>query len=288
MKTCIPISLLLTMFAFTACEDAPPTDYLPRPYLQGYLLVGEPIADIIVALSQPIDQPYDYPASLVSNAQVSIEVNGQTLPLEYHERGGGGSYGCADSSIRVLPETKYGIVVRMPDGSVVRAETTTPKAIAWMIEPAGRVQYPEDTTSMLLSDSLRMVWTPGNSAEYLLSVLALDTLRYGVYLDIPTGDPNARTNSRGDRHGTTYSLTQWVFAPQSRMRLAWNSFTWFGRNEITVFAPDYWFLEWFKSVQFSRISAEYDQQESNIEGGLGVFGSASILRREIFLEKGGR
>ncbi|MFZ1731673.1 MAG: DUF4249 family protein [Bacteroidota bacterium] len=288
MKTYISISLLFALAAFTACEDAPPTDYSPRPYVQGYLLVGEPIEDIIVAMSQPIDQPYDYSASLVSNADVSIEVNGQTLALAYRELAGGGSYFCPDSSIRVLPETKYRLVVRMPGGAVVYAETTTPKTIDWTIQPAGLVQYPQDTTSLPQSDSLRMVWTPGNSAEYLLSVLALDTLGYGMYLDPPGADVNARTNSRGEKRGTTYSLTQWVYAPQSRMRLAWNAFTWFGRNEITVFAPDYWFLEWFKSVQFSRISAEYDQQESNIIGGLGVFGSASILRKEVFVQKNSR
>ncbi|MFA6233435.1 MAG: DUF4249 family protein [Bacteroidota bacterium] len=288
MKSYISISLLFILIAFTACEDAPPTDYSPRPYVQGYLLVGEPIEDIIVAMSQPIDQPYDYSSSLVSNADVSIEVDGQTIPLVYREQAGVGSYSCPDESIRVLPETSYRLLVRMPGGAVVRAETTTPKIIDWTIQPAASILYPQDTTSMPLSDSLRMVWTPGNNAEYLIRVLALDTLGYGIYLDPSTEEANTRTNSRGEKRGVTYSLTQWVYAPQNRMRLAWNTITWHGRNEITVYAPDYWFLEWFKSVQFSRISAEYDPQESNIIGGLGVFGSASIIRKEVFLQKSGR
>ncbi len=288
MKNYISAIILISFTAMIGCEDQPPTDYSPLPYVQGYLLVGEPIQDIVVSLSQPIDQPFDYEGSLVADADVSVEVGGQVIPLVYRELPGGGSYACPDSSVRVTAETTYRLVVHMPDGKVVHAETTTPQAIAWSIEPPARVQYPNVTTDLQTSDSLRMVWTAGNSSEYLLRVLSLDTLGYGTYLIPRTGEYNARTNSRGGKRGTTYSLTQWVFAPLNRMRLGWSSFTWFGRNEITVFAPDSWFLEWFKSVQFSRISAEYDQQESNIIGGLGVFGSASILRSELFLQKNSR
>ncbi len=281
--------VLCTLVLAAGCEDAPPTEYVARPYVQGYLLVGERIENIVVAQSQPIDRPFDYSASIVRDASVSIEGGGVEMHLIYRDDpDGGGSYFCPDTTVRVAPETTYRLVVRMPGGEVLRAETTTPQSISWVLEPPSDLQYPRDTTKLESSDSLRMIWSPGNSAEYLLRVRAVDTVGYGRYLDPPSEESNARTNSRGEKRGTTYSVTQWVYAPLNRMRLGWTSFTWFGRNEITVFAPDYWFLEWFKSTQFSRISAEFDQRESNIDGGLGVFGSASILRKELFLQKNGR
>lgn len=281
-------AVLLALLLVTACEDAPPTDYFPRPYVQGYLLVGEPIEDIIVALSQPIDQPYDFGSSLVRNAEVQIEVDDRIIPLIFREQQGGGSFESADSSIRVQPQTTYRLLIRMPDGSLVRAETTTPAVIAWVDVPAGRLQYPRDTTSLIADDSLSISWTSGGSTDFLLRVMALDTVGYGEYLMPATSEPNARTNSRGERRSINYSLTRWGYTARNRTRISWSSFSWFGRNDIAIFSPDRWFLEWFKSVQFSRLSPEYDPQESNITGGIGVFGSAALISKEIFLEKNSR
>lgn len=299
MKTTFAFFLALAFVLLPACEDAPPTDYVARPFVQGYLLVGDPIQDIVVALSQPIDQVYDYPGSLVRDAEVSIEFGGRTLPLHFHEGPGGGSYRCADSSVRVLPGTTYRLLVRMPGGGIVQAETTTPQDIEWVLEPPSRMQYPKDTTRLAPSDSLRMRWTPGGNSEYLVRVMVLDTVDYGRYLDQPTVEANARTGGSGGGGGpgsggpnakgsVNYSVTRWTFVAQDRYLIPWTAFSWFGRHEVAVFAADRWFLEWFKSVQFSRLSPEYDPQESNIVGGLGVFGSAAVLRKELFLLKNER
>jgi hypothetical protein len=299
MKTNLALSLAIVSVLFTACEDVPPTDYEARPFVQGYLLVGEPIQDIVVALSQPIDRAYDYPGSLVRDAEVSIEFDGRTLPLRFRESpGGGGGYHSTDSSLRVLPETTYRLLVRMPGGGIVRAETTTPQGIEWILAPPARLQYPKDTTRLAATDSLRMRWTPGGNTEYLVRVMVLDTVSYGSYLEPLTAEANTRTGgssgggpgsgSHGEKESVNYSVTRWSFVAQDRFQIPWTSFSWFGRHEITVFAADRWFLEWFKSVQFSRLSPEYDPQESNIVGGLGVFGSASVIRKELFLLKNER
>jgi hypothetical protein len=299
MKTRLALSLTLAFVLLTACEDAPPTDYVARPFIQGYLLVGEPIQDIVVALSQPIDQVYDYPGSIVRDAEVSIEFDGQTLPLIFREGPGGGSYHSADSIARVLPGTTYRLLVRLPDGAIVRAETTTPRGIDWVLEPPARLQYPKDTTRLAATDSLRMRWTPGDNPEYLVRVMVLDTVDYGRYLAPPTAETNARTGGsssgggpgsggRSEKGTVNYSVTRWTFVAQDRYQIPWTAFSWYGQHEIAVFAADRWFLEWFKSVQFSRLSPEYDPQESNIVGGLGVFGSAALVRKELFLLKNDR
>ncbi len=286
-RTLLPAILLALLFV-SSCEDAPPTDYLPRPYVQGYLLVGEPIQDIIVAVSQPIDQPYDFGSSLVRNAEVQIQVDERIIPLVFREQPGGGSYVSVDSSIRVQPQTTYKLFIRMPDGAVVRAETTTPAIIAWLDSPPDRVQYPRDTTRLAADDSLSVSWTSGGSTDFLVRVMALDTVGYGGYLSPATSEPNARTNNRGERRSINYSLTRWGYTAQSRTQIAWSSFSWFGRNDIAIFSPDRWFLKWFKSVQFSRLSPEYDPQESNISGGIGVFGSAAVISKEMFVQKNSR
>ncbi len=288
MRFHIFLFLVVTLIVFSGCEDEPPTDYIPKPYIQAYLLVGQPIEDIIVATTQPIDEAYDFVGSLVPDAEVSIEVDGSVLQLAYREDIDGGRYFCPDTTVLVEAETLYRLKVLMPDGTTVSAETTTPQEIQWTLKPAAHVQYPDDTTRLQANDSLRARWTSGNSAEYLVRVMVLDTINYGAYLEPATGESNTRTNSRGGKNDNKYSSTRWGYAASNRTRLAWTSFTWHGKNNVTIMAPDYWFLEWFKSVQFSRISAEYDTQESNVVGGIGVFGSASILSQDVFLLKNNR
>ncbi|MDX9759874.1 MAG: hypothetical protein RBU27_12005 [Bacteroidota bacterium] len=305
MKTTFALPFTLAFLLFTACEDAPPTDYVARPFIQGYLLVGEPIQDIVVALSQPIDQAYDHPGSIVRDAAVTIEYDGRTLPLLFREEVGAGSYHVDDSTVVVLPETTYRLRVRMPDGALVHAETTTPRDLAWVLTPPAFVQYPKDTTRLAATDSLRLRWTPGDNTEFLLRVMVLDTVGYGRYLSPPTVEANARTGGSGsaggpgsgggpgsDGHGGSaainYSVTRWTLVAQDRYQIPWTSFSWYGRHDVAVFAADHWFLQWFKSVQFSRLTPEYDPRESNIVGGLGVFGSAAVLRTGVFVLKNER
>ena len=85
-----------------------------------------------------------------------------------------------------------------------------------------------------------------------------------------------------------YSVTRWTLVAQDRFQLPWTSFSWYGRHDVAVFAADRWFLAWFKSVQFSRLTPEYDPRESNIVGGLGVFGSAARVHTDMFILKNGR
>ena len=99
------------------------------------------------------------------------------------------------ATYRVAPETRYSIRVRLSDGSSMTAETTTPKRIGWTIPPRAVLQYPQDTTELFSPDSLRIAWSSGTAAEYIIRVSVLDTLGYGTYLSPPTAEINARTNN---------------------------------------------------------------------------------------------
>ncbi len=283
--------IFLTAFAaliLTACEDSPPTDYIPVPYLEGYLLVDEPIDNVVVAISQPLTEAFHYADMMTADAEVVITANGVDYPLEYRVRNGVGSYGFPDTTYRVAPETRYSIRVRLSDGSSMTAETTTPKRIGWTIPPRAVLQYPQDTTELFSPDSLRIAWSSGTAAEYIIRVSVLDTLGYGTYLSPPTAEINARTNNvpfEDPEDPSFYTKTRWGFVQTNQAPTVWAAFRWYGRNEVAILSPDNALLDWFKATQWGGRSVEYRPEYSNVQGGTGVFGSASVAAQEVFLLK---
>ncbi len=281
--------LILSVLIFSAaCEDQPPTDYVPVPYLEGYLEVDEPIDNVVVAISQPLTVAFDYAGMMARDAEVVVSADGVDFPLTYVEREGGGSYRYADTTYRVQPETRYSIRVRLADGNSMTAETVTPKRIEWIIPPRMVLEYPEDTTSLFSPDSLRISWTPGNSLEYIIRATVLDTLGYGEYLTPATEEINARTNNipfEEPDDANFYTSTRWGFVQTSQAPTVWAAFRWYGRNEIAILAPDKALLDWFKATQWGGRSVEYRPEYSNVQGGVGVFGSASIITQDLLLLK---
>jgi hypothetical protein len=280
--------IALSVLIFTACEDQPPTDYVPVPFLEAYLEVGEPIDKIVVAVSQPLTTAFNYSNMMAPDAEVVISTDGVDYPLEYVIRDGVGSYRSVDTTYRVIPDTRYSIHVRMSDGRVLSAETTTPEKIEWIIPPRAIVQYPQDTTTLFSPDSLRISWTSGNASEYIIRARVLDTLVYGGYLFPATGEINERTNNLsfedpGDP--TFYTRTRWGFIQTNQAPTVWAAFRWYGRNEIAIFSADKALLDWFKATQWGGRSVEFRPEYSNVRGGIGVFGSAAIISQEVFLLK---
>ncbi|MDT8322586.1 MAG: hypothetical protein RRA94_00640, partial [Bacteroidota bacterium] len=107
----LPVLLGVMLLQLSACEDQPPTDYQPTPFLEGYLIVDEPIEGIVVAISQPITEPFQYDDMMLPNADVVLTVGETEYPLQYVIEDGIGSYRYPDTTVKVLPETRYALRV---------------------------------------------------------------------------------------------------------------------------------------------------------------------------------
>lgn len=284
----LPVFIGVLLLSLTACEDQPPTDYQPTPFLEGYLIVDKPIEGIVVAISQPITEPFQYDDMMLTNADVVLTAAGTDYSLQYVVEDGVGSYHYPDTTVKVLPETRYAIRVTLPDGGVMTAETVTPARVSWITPPRDVLQYPQDTTKLVSPDSLRISWTAGNSVEYIVRVRALDTLGYGEYLTPPTEEINGRTNNipfEEPDDPTFYTLTRWGFVQTNQAPTVWAAFRWYGRNDVSILAPDTPMLEWFKATQWGGRSVQYRDEFSNVRGGIGILASASVISHEVFVLK---
>jgi len=279
----IILTASITLIAMTSCEDLPPDIYDKRAYVEAYLIVDKPIDEIKIMFTQSLSDSFDYEKSYIRDADVFIKYNSQKIKLVTDAEGERGYY-YPDTNIKVLPETKYELEIILKDGSVLTAETFTPKPFKWITPPPAYLYYPKDTVDLSdATDTIKISWERNPSAlYYFIRIASLDTLNYGKYLSPPTEDLNRRVYKPfANPENPGYNRTQnWGFVPLPETPVVWSTFKWYGSHRISILTPDYNFIKW--SLQYFR-SGSYDPLLSNIEGGIGCFGSASEIDADVFL-----
>jgi hypothetical protein len=281
---------------FVACEDAAPFEYIEQHYVEGYLIVDQPIGPINVLKTLPMDQDYDRSEAHLKDAIVTITSDGVYYQLKFvDEPGKDPGFYYDDESILVKPETNYSL--KVIDGDKTYTSTTfTPTRISWVAPPKDYIQFPKDTVNLPGNSDYDLAWKKENEAYlefgYLLAVQHLDTLNYGKYLDPPTQEMNRRNfhpfynngNEDGDNNKNVnyYDLSTWNFIANDKSATVWFAFKWFGKQDINVYLPDYNMRQWF--IMGFR-SSQYDPIFNSIEGGMGCFGSASVVSKTTFLLK---
>lgn len=277
------------IFMTTSCEDEPPSNYIPQNFVEAFIYVGQPIEGIVVMNSQPVSESFKYDSSLVRDAFVKLIENNETeYILEFRYEFPQGYY-LPDTSVKIKPNTKYDLIVNLQDGTEITGSTTTPGEISWIKPPKDTIHYPSGQDSLDLPevDSLLISWTPVEDVNwYMIRVKALDTLEYGIYLEnVPDDEKNRRVYNPFSDPDDRFYLETVVWAgplPNTSTATVWRTFKWFGRNEAAVYAMDSNFLRWM--FQYQR-SSYYEPFLGSLSGGIGVFGSASVVRKEVFLIK---
>lgn len=276
------------IIALASCEDLPPTSYTAEYAVEGYLFVNQPIKNIVISRSLPTTDTFKFENSIVKDATVEISGGGETFLLTYRPTSIGGEYYLPDTTKRIKEKTLYELRVTTKDGRILTGKTMTPQQIQWVAdkEPKSVYQYPSDTLNLPSdNDSLVFSWTKAEGlTEYLISLQSLDTLEYGKYLNPPTTELNRRMVRFYDqpenpqyRETTLYGLLQ-----ANTSTVVWNAFRWFGKTQLTVYAADDNFNRWSKSRWTGN---QYDPNLGSIVGGVGVFASASVATKTLFLLK---
>ncbi|MDQ1267149.1 MAG: hypothetical protein QG635_2303 [Bacteroidota bacterium] len=276
--------LLIVLLTFLcSCEDSAPTDYIPETVVEAFLLVGEPIREIRVMKSQPIQQEFDYNKSQITNARsVRIIQVQDTFNLVFAFSDSSG-YFYSDTSYLVKSKTLYKLEITLDDGSFISGETMTPDISQWKHRYSDILYYPIDTVLLPTVDSIFAEWEKVPGIEYfVMSVRCLDTLEYGKYLIPSTDELNRRIGKPFSRDAAYYEISNWTVLPASRVPIFWSAFKWYGLHEFNVYVPDGNFLEWF--IQYIA-RGQYDYRLASIKGAKGAFGSAAPIRDTAFVVK---
>jgi hypothetical protein len=276
------IILFFLILFVNACEDTVPMEYKKENIVEAFLFVGEPIQNIILIKTHPVFESFNYDSSLYSDAIVKITENNKEMYLEFRYDKNPGFY-YPDTTYLVKPETKYLLEITYPDNTIITGETTTPSEFNWLTPPKDFLYYPKDSLNFEEVDSLTFSWEANeNTFYYLTSVACLDTLNYGKYLEPQTYELNRRILKPWSEDRQYRETKLWGFIPNNQTPMLWNTFKWFGIHEITIYSPDMNFLKWMLQYYVDRY---YNQELGSLTGGMGVFGSASVIRDTTFVIK---
>lgn len=290
-------SFLCAALVLSACEASGFGDFFGSPQIkdyiedyavQGLLIVGEPIKDIRLMRSLRIDTVFSLEGAALRDAEVRIFENDRALQLTFDPTTF--TYKAA-SDVRVKANTVYRfeasfLKLDRTTRLTLSGRTNTPDQIRWVSAPKDTLQYPQDTTRLPSPDSLIISWTPiAGVTDYIFSTECLDTLEYGKYLRPPTNEKNRRIERFFER-----SLPRYNEPVRSGIRavtltpVIWTAFKWFGVQELRIYAPDIHWANWFRQTNLGQ-NPRFNYRLGSIEGGAGVFGSASMARYNTFVYK---
>jgi hypothetical protein len=274
------IMATLALVFLSSCSDTAPVDYIPANFVEGFLIVNEPIKDIKIIRSQPINQTYDLSKSLIRDAQVKISGDGKEIFLTIDPMGDSGYYNI-DRSYLIKPDTKYTLEVRLHDGTVITGETTTPQTTQWVNRVDKQIQYPTDSLNLPASKSVS--WNHVDTVHfYFIQYVPLDTLNYGKYLEPKTNELNRRVYKSHEDENWLNEMATGHLVANTETSVIWSIFKWYGKYQITLYVPD---ANMLKAGMQNGMFNTYDPLLSSVKGAYGFFGSSSVIRDTTFLLK---
>jgi hypothetical protein len=261
--------VILSILALAGCkEPTSPNEYRNELVVYGFLFTGQTIDSITVQRTARIDEFYSAEAVAISNAVVVVSGNGITDTLRY-DPATPGRYYSVNGNNRVEPATSYALTVVAPGYPPITASTTVPD----IIRITNRAEIPQQLT--YLDGTVRLQWSPNNHySDYLYYVTSIDSLAE----KIDRFDLNADTTKLPDK--TTY---QFGLYGMDHSFVPWFAFNYYGRYTITVSAIDSNYYDYLRQVIFEGI--DIHETRFSLQGGIGVFGSASIDTITVTLVK---
>jgi hypothetical protein len=267
------------------------------------LIVDAPLPPIWVRQTLAPDAAFDRDAAAVSGAVVTITRGPATFPYVEDETAPGRYIELGTSPAReiVRPNTMYALSVSAPDGRRATARTTTPGRLAvteWVqLDAPSLAVRQELRTFAELGDSVfaapenQIVYQDGllearfdrdaASPYYHVGLISLDLYSdfviEGDFLEPEDYEDFGRNNS-----------SPALEARDGFVRLPWFAIYYAGRHKIKVFAVD---ENWFDLARSSpgligndtgggnfggNAGDNFDRPFFHVEGGIGLFGSASV------------
>ena len=98
---------------------------------------------------------------------------------------------------------------------------------------------------------------------------------------------NLAVTQAGGSEEYYYEISTSNLIANTETPIVWLAFKWFGLNEIAVYAPDKNYLDWFLQMVSWDGSSYHDPNLDSVEGegAIGVFGSAAVIKGNMFLLK---
>jgi len=262
------VALLSVLIVMNGCNSNPASStFTSQLVVSGYLLTNQPIDNIQIMQTQPLDQPYLLSSAAVSGASVTITVDTTVLHLvEYATQKG--VYHYAGQHIVTSGKT-YQLRVES-QGRIATAKTTVPDMIHYVQNRTNINLNGTDTVTYLGNEAL-LAWTPWARGLYVASFSSIDSSHAIIAKNFNNND---NTPSR---------VSTVAFNNESSAKVPWTVFNYYGLYSLNVYAADAAFYNY--ALTKNQNAQSLIEPLYNVSGGLGVFGSASEASVTVYVKQ---
>ncbi len=266
---CIPIALAASLCLLALGCDSSPTDsqaeFRPTLYIEGFLSAGNPVDNIFVGVTTPLYETVDRDQSGVSDAAVTLEVDGAASVLSPLP-GKTGYYHLP--TLRVEPGKTYRLTVEIEDG-IAQAKTTVP--------------FPPTVTASstqlkIGGDPFSAAWEGETGAGYLTETVA-QALEDRIPLESLLGGGRGRfggfggtgidTTGFGALRDSLAAASRWRYTRNQSTTLDLRQFSHYGTYVFRVFTIDENYADFL--ISSTQDPQTLDEPRFHVSGGIGLF-----------------
>lgn len=293
--------LLMLLLAVAACDVIRTDDAEVQYVVESYLIAGEPLDEIRLSRTAPLEGTYDFNALAVQDARVAVELleeEGDGVADVYAYRESPDSVGVyvpvRNGGVRVRPLRRYRLRAEVPatagGPATIRATTLVPDTFSVVRANTDEVVYQQEEQLALTVTRSRY---PGRQAYYVLSVESLlDPLREAELTPFVARFLEEGTDEDLDlqdlRISSSPVLNEANYEQNAdgtlTIELPWLAVAFYGPNRLRANALDDNLYDFVRSLQVQQGGSTLSPGEipniiEHIEGGTGIFGS--LARRSF-------
>ena len=297
IRLIIGVVLAYVAFAFIGCDGGGVDEFEEEIVVSSVLIAGEPLPSVRLSRTAPIGDPFDIEAQVVADGEVVIELLGQGGGVErtfqYAQQDIAGVY-LAQEGDMVMGGRTYRLRAVVPGFELpATALTTVPTEFEVVRPPPDTVVYQEgEPPSVGVTPSL----FGDRQATYLFTVrsLAPDSTQLTPFAADLFANRDVELNDFVEGNSPILNEGNYERNPDGSLdiRIPWLAISFYGPTQFTATALDDALVDFIQSqaVQFVPTTlspGEIPNVVSNVENGVGVFGSAAQVTSGTFVARPG-
>ncbi|MGM0588501.1 MAG: DUF4249 family protein [Bacteroidota bacterium] len=290
MKRIFYLGILILI---SSCDLYQQDDYQERYVVESYLTAQQPLPEVRLSTTAPVDEAYQFENETVDNAQVQVSYTGnltdpaETVAYQLQEPG---IYE-PTSNHSVKPLGRYKLEITFPNSSDrIEAYTVVPDTFRSVSTNRDTVVY--QSTDQIVINTTPSFY-PNRQSIFVFNIISLDPVEDNLtpfYADAVDGDATVdefESNSSGIINEENYDRN-----PDGTLslRIPWLGVAFYEDNLLVANAIDdnlYDFIR-SQSVQLggsTQSPGEIQNVIYNIEGGIGVFGSIAADTVQAYIRR---
>jgi hypothetical protein len=285
------------LFSLAACDVTDAGEFEEEFVVESYLVAGEPLPEVRLTRTAPVNTTYDATERAVREAEVEVQLLDEggdvATRYGYGEVSGRPGVYAPLAPEAVAPLRSYRLDVTTPDGSRITGTTVVPDTFAILSVSADTVVYQSPQQLEVIISRSQF---PGRDQTYFNIVTeALDVeadrlvpLAAEVY---DGGDGDVTLEDLRLNGSPPFNEANFEINPDNTitLRYPWLGVTFYGPNRISINALGDNLYDFLRSATVQQGGSTFSPGEipdviTRLDGALGVFGSLARVQVEAVVE----